>query len=113
MITVVNVGLAITVLALIVFWPEWRVSLQTQGYEFDPDPNDLCRCEIMCTFTIPPADPDDVFTLGCTRTPIMVSCGKRGNVADSLAQFSNSLDGCELVNCGDFSGSADPFTECP
>lgn len=81
---------------------------------FDPEPSAQCRCEVKCTFIVPPSDPDDVFKLGCRRIPISVNCGDRGNVADSLASPNNnhSIEGCELVNCTDFSGSADPFSGC-
>jgi hypothetical protein len=36
MAAVVNVGLAITVLALVTFWPEWRLVLQVQAYSSGP-----------------------------------------------------------------------------
>jgi hypothetical protein len=43
---VVNVGLAIAVLALVVFWSEWRLVLQAEGYSgFSEDYYDSCSDE--------------------------------------------------------------------
>jgi hypothetical protein len=103
MSTVVNVGLAIAMLALIGLWPGWRVVLQAQAYQQDGE-NTICRCEFTCYYWEEPSNPNGVFTLRENKTPLLVACEFSGYISDSIAP-SEGLEGCALQNCEPFSGT--------
>ena len=107
--------LVVACLAMGIFWPEWRVSLQQQGYENLPP---LCgqTCNFLSNCS-QPCDSECTFdtnsrTWDCERS----TCGESAICKLSLPDLCNELCG-EASNCGksciDENGFTQICTACP